>query len=840
MTNFNMEQAIQFASEAVKVESKVRRMVLEQAERKRYQVLMYAATAKDVNVLGNGDGETFTVYSTLNYDRNSFDQENSGLRRQSQSYLTDLFKKSLIEFTMTIGEKVMTRYLYDMTRFAHIDFAGAEEDVIEMIFEDGIVLGEHKYVFFMATASELRSSQAIFVRADQDIHRMYKVMGNDPIAYAKIKNDVIIIDITKALKRFGLAGTNTVPVDAIQIGNEIVEHVNGDYSIVGGTHTMRVIAQPHYVVREGKYWAFNKETKQPELLNAAQFPRKMPVGDGVTFLGPRIMEILKGDGQLRITPSTKGMGIGVSNLHDYYEEDIVVMEGAAKQDYRKLFMTNPDYKIQFRVAIFNKDVSENKEKTGFTYQFMHTTSLTAEQVWPFFKEVLEEAVEAAKTPEGIKAYTGMAHNEEALTTTFTKFLYHTPWAFHDVRMRTWAVELIDKMLEDWKTAAMIPVTGEYRYMIQDPYACLEALKANVRDEDGDVIVQPEHVFIKPGHVFINDKHNMNTDYVSLHRNPAVVQGEGVVAKGSVPGRYMAAALKGSFLNLCIMSVADMLTVSMGGADNDGDTALVCREPVIVNHLREMMSREEYLPILDVHFYEKNGEIIFKDGCPWSAEATGMYKCNADLMEQDVWTVKVPAKKYKTHAKKVFHEMHELQKSFVIKFMKNQNRIGEITNYATALADGIRSFGTMLREGVNMEGAPLSDADKARIRANLTKWKGWVRLLRFVQGWEIDAAKHGGEYNKHLADELAFFKFPPEELSVVVTDNGKERRKWIRPLWLAEYKGENLFDPRVQKTNSVMSRLRNMATQYVNSMLMNIRFFRKSLQRFLWHMIAIWH
>lgn len=773
------------------------------------------------------------VFSTIDYSEVNTDS----YKEVSESYLSEMLagKEELIEFSRN-GKVYKKRVMLPMKYVFFIDLyldlpeeeeAYSEEDIklIELrkkLVEEGFYYydehGEERHAyFFMQTASQARTLEGMFIDKDfMDPVSALKLLGNELIAFAKNKDGKYVMDVTKMLSRPGLAGTNSIKIHSINIGN-IIERVGNDIRLLGGNITMRVTEDRMVEIKTGTYRMWNAEEMKFEEFNAKEHPITLTAADGSLFANERVADLIEAEVgkrtdayQVRITPFTKGLLIIVPNLDAYYpNDDIVALQSAVKGDYEHLFKMNPEYKIQFRVAIFNKKFHEVKKYTDMPYQFVQASSLNVNDLWNTMKPHLERVHQAFYDAEIMKEYVGLdkvidtdliseevEHYmiDQSRVSTFTTFLDMFPWSYQDAQMKRYALDILKEKIKDWKTGN-VPVEGHYRYMIQDPYAVLEAgTKYEVRNDKGELMIinrgdyhiQPNEVYVPSA---IKEKSNI---YVAAGRNPMIAKGEWQVLRHRPIDQYEFYRKKGYFNNLLIMSVHDLCTFAMGGADNDGDTALTVTDETIVSALM----RNVVSPVMDISFKRENGEVkVIGDGCPYSMELAGVYKIPNGLVEkQDGYMIEFTESQ---NTDELYKEVHRLGIDYVVRTLK-PNKIGFATNIATILADAVR--------GIAYYVALNKPENKDQFLAQIKQYEEWIDILRLVQGWEIDAAKHGGAYHEVMKEVLDFMNNPPRELSRY--SKLLNKRIWSKPDWLAARSGR-----KGHNFGSVLSKLMKMVQHF---------------------------
>jgi hypothetical protein len=717
----------------------------------------------------------------------------SGYMRTSVSDLleeTGLENYSVEGLSLNVSTRIMVVDLPENNK--------ENEEFLKQLFAKGLYIKENgvekHFIYALRSNAQARTLKAMFILNDgrYTIASFLRKLGVEPIVYAQLKDGVYTLDVTKPDKRKGLSATNTFPLFSFLFGNKIRKEANGDMVVYGKTpFKLRVVNDVYAYVKNGKFVVVDKDNKKLVELDASKFPQKLIVGDGTCLISPRVAHIIGQETgkfgaafQHRTGNIIKGMFVAVPDLHKYYEEDFIVFKSSIKGNLEEFLKAG--HVLEIRVARINPTARTMKQYTMFPYQFVHILNLSAEDMWNIVKKHLDLVKQMMNDPELLKKYVGMAHIDDdiadmdeteaeeyldkALTTTLTKALFYSKGiALNDAYIKGLAFRFISIMIRRWMTG-QIPVEGHYKYLIQDPKAILEALKANQRDEDGDIIV-PEHVGLRPGQVVVA-VHNEELDHevcyegkVALLRNPAVTQGE-AAAVTAVHDDYYAAALKeGFYSNVVIVSCHDFALVRQGGADTDGDTSFVVFEPIIVESVHNM----DKPAILDRYFVvDENGKYVFKDGCPWPG-AGG-----------DEFIIKFKPEEYNDE---LIERIHEMEKKWVLRTLQ-QNKIGYLTDAATVLADKKRQLVYCIRKGMDVDGTPLHPAKRNFYYQLIHDFQHKIDWIRYAQGWEIDRAKHGGAYESHLAEQLAFVldetRLP--EVCSYVANKKTGRRAWIKPLW----------------------------------------------------------
>ncbi len=690
-------------------------------------------------------------------------------------------------------------------------------------FNDRMLCAE----YFMSSASERRTIMGTHIVGMDAVEALH-TLGMDFRQFAKYKNGKYVLDMIKAPNRFGLASTSSIPSSLIKFGNKIKEYDNGEYAIVGGRYTMKCVDDIYAYVSAGKYMAYDPEKDEFLVLDASEVPYKRNVTDGMLFVDASIQYALAAEfgklfsaEQVRITPATKGLAVFVPGLKEMIGHDVLAFNSATKGDYRTLLTTNPDFEIEFRVALFNKDAKDAKNITNIPYQFIQTMFDVSHV--ELLKEKLdgeiEKAFEVYDNPERLAEYLGTRtldvyndiakeelteeqreHIDGTLVSMFTNFFYAGEFVMKDPYFKKRLLDIIENMIRAWTRGAM-PVEGHYRYISTDIYGVMEAYLEGSHDaklkresvfveydEKGNAaIIVPSHVGIPSNRVVMvddEDKYFIEGKDIIFNRNPKISTKETAKARGIMMKDYYYARKEYPFAfnNLVFFSCHDFNVVKQGGADMDGDTTHTSMDPVLVGSYKDQPA------LMDLTLV--NGELI--EGCPYQPKTKADFDFFGHKYRSDVI---VNGVKFNDEFKVTFidedynldfaRQMHELSKVFLLKSL-DPNQIGQITNYATRILAAISRLQWSLLHNVDVDSNILDEATRTRYEEEIKTMEKQVDILRLLQGWEIDKAKHGGEFWKALEKQLLFITDPayyPEFAShVEVNNKGHEIVKFSNLEW----------------------------------------------------------
>lgn len=245
-------------------------------------------------------------------------------------------------------------------------------------------------------------------------------------------------------------------------------------------------------------------------------------------------------------------------------------------------------------------------------------------------------------------------------------------------------------------------------------------------------------------------------------------------------------------------------------DFDGDKSMLILEKFIVDAVAK---RKDDPATLDISYRKhEDGSIEFIEGCPFKGDTVvapsladfGLVE-GKDYVSQKGYSVEFTKEQWDN--KKLSRGLHDLSKRYMTRTLE-QNRIGIMTNYATKLLDAVRSCTYMIQERVDfITGRALSDEDIANMKSHISYMKHLVRLIRLLQGWEIDRPKHGGAYEAHV--DLSWESNVPYFASVRDPETGEQvvnklgNTMWLTPEWMSARSGKKGVN-----TGSVISRIRD--------------------------------
>jgi len=712
------------------------------------------------------------LVATMDFSKNIVDLN---VQLISESHLADAMNGQISDLALIrkIGKEQVSsvKRMGDLRHVFYVDLwipeavdnQITEELKVLQIMQQRMVLEGFDYLhdgktyhaeFLLQSASQSRTLSAVFIGGNVKAIDILRSLGHEPMNYAKTKGSARFVDLIKASNRPGLSASSAQFCPIVTFGTTIEDTEEG-FRVIGGRFVFEVIRDRSSWISEGKYKVIDPSTGSIVIKDASTEPLNLAAGDGQAYCSPEFTNAVnsyfgtKSDAfQFRFGSFCKGLVVEVPNLRKYYDADLVLPESCVKGNLRNLVAGGSP--LEFRVVMFNKSLGRNLAKTILPYQGMQGVSLTAEAAIGIANAYLGGIVRDLQDPIAMAKRAGVlrlgavatdeyeAEMDRTLATTFATVMHHAPFALKDVFMQEKAAGLLGQHIDDLMSGS-VAVDGNFKFMVADPYAILNARRFNQLDSEGRYVV-PADQGMKAGTCFVvnNDETIPVGTEVAAVRFPLVTRGEVPVLTVVAPGHYMT---KRAFRNLMLFNIHDLSVVRMGGADHDGDTCIVVTEAVYVKAAK---AHANLAPVIDM-------------GCPYQDPT----------IDNSRFTLSVDDASYDAS----FCQMaHNRTKEFVVRTLK-PNKIGLLTNCATILADAVRDMAVQL--------AYANEDRKATLLKLIADANGKLDVLRLCQGWEIDRAKHGGAYEVALASQLEFIENPPSYCSYKV----KEKSVWMKPAWM---------------------------------------------------------
>lgn len=378
----------------------------------------------------------------------------------------------------------------------------------------------------------------------------------------------------------------------------------------------------------------------------------------------------------------KGLLIVWKWPRDMYEEDILFTESMWKYDF------DPNYPVKPKLEIAAWTKPAKSEYVRMTYQFLQALNIDAKTLIGLADESLARVQETILTvPEHAMKFLGMVdfgEEEEYVNTLATRLqctLAADPEMIRDPYVQAKLRAMLKKFVLDMRKGR-VPVKGGYHYIVCDP-------SVHFGREEG--ILGPEEYYL-----------NGQEGTVAAFRSPLIHPSE-VVRANLVNKEDLVMTEPDGFVylkDLFVVNSYDDTLPRMGGADVDGDRALVTGDERIVNAVA-------------------GGLLIYDEG---------------------------------REGKKVPNTREELVKFDLQTF--TPSRIGLITNWATAWLDIARHNGQEVSERVAvlrvLQGQEIDAAKTGYVpeipeRLQATWYPHWLRDRKDVQGKEYNPRTKQGVY-----------------------------------------------------------------------------------------------
>lgn len=510
-----------------------------------------------------------------------------------------------------------------------------------------------------------------------------------------------------------------------------------------------------------------------------------PATDGSSYGDMAYLESkgINKDFQNRVTPVMKGMMNNVRGLEKTLGYTFIFFGGAVKGNPAPYLETNHIEAYILGEARDEKTLADDYLMAS--NQLVRDLAMLEESTLDVLerdtKEILNRAY--AQDTDALKVFIGLDENtevEEGETVqldseNLTVSLFG---ANDDAFLRS---DMFKKRLSDFIRPASREVEhagryyspdSSYRHMVSDPY---EVVRHMEKGRLGiDTLVSEDMEGIAPGHVISNNKHEgvFGLDdrkailgrFPLLHHLEIQVTNEEGPTFLNAPARSVYEKLfeSGRGQGLLYYSLYDMVAEGQSGADFDGDTTTVIRNPELTAlvHSKPKFLDYSYL----------NGDLV--EGVPWKSvsttplmdilssskvdylEAQGVSYDNGVFSFEDVALENDLVREY------IYETIIRLDG-----LTNENNSIGRFTNINASVTELL-----MVLEGKRTEARGIGADD---LVVNLTKEINGYKKLNFLLAsairWEIDKAKHGGKFYEKLPFLDYLLNVPSEnKLNVAVT------------------------------------------------------------------------
>lgn len=727
----------------------------------------------------------FDQYLTLAFDFGTAELDESGTRvvveaayeRRSASAMARTTSDQAIE--ATIGDRLVGMNDARDIVYATCDdlsspiYQSVLKGEFELFVKEPLAEEAVRYEPFIRSASNKRTRRGTFIRTvgRPNENRLAKLeeLGFFHSAQAGKGG---FVDVTK--DRSGQAASNSLSSVSIKTGSTIVEREVG-YDIVGGEFTVRILPDVESIVSRGKAMVLDAVSKEIVEIDLADRPITKEITDGMAIHGPRVKASVdavygkKTSGvQFRFAPFGKGYSVAIPDFEEYFPGvDMVLFESTIKGDMKALFAENPSFVPE--LLLMKASYHKGEKQIVLPYQAIHATRMTGKELIEMSQPALDRYTNVANDAKSILPLLNKGDEALGMMTTLDMFLASSSLANEDIYIRDRAMK--QAMEHMTRLTGGAPVIGEYKFMLPDVYAAIDAIV------DGTFMIAEDAGFgFEEGFTLNADGTVPATgDQFTSNRMPSIGFEAAVITIGKVDARYTNkdAIKAGYFANQTFFDAHSLNVEKQGGADHDGDTSAVLKIAAFTKAV--LKANSLYNPIID---YSIDADGVMTSGCPFEDETimSSAKQVKAKGITQDGYKIKADV-----WTKEAKLAALELMDDYDARTLEG-NKIGMLTDYATQIHDAMRK---VWAEAAVAHKA--GDTKKvAQLKEELDTMMNWVSYLRLTQGYEIDRAKKGGAYEEALKDELAFITDPGKlayRLGFYKTVEGGKQFVWVKPEWL---------------------------------------------------------
>ena len=679
----------------------------------------------------------------------------AGYERRSASAMARAVSNGVIE--VLIAERYVTMNDARDVVYATCDEASSQvyqsvlRGDLELWVKEPLANEPVRYEPFVRSASNKRTRRGTFIRmvGKPNENRLAKLeeLGFFHSAQAGKGG---FVDVTK--DRSGQSASNSLRSLSIKTGSTIVEREVG-YDIVGGEFTVRILPDVESIIKQGKAMILDQVGKGITEVDLADHPITKEVTDGMAIHGPRVKASVdavygkKTSGvQFRFAPFGKGYSVALPDFDTYFPDvDMVLFESTIKGDMKALFAENPNFEPE--LLLMKASYFKGVKQITLPYQAIHATRMTGRELIEMSQPALDRYTQVAKDAKSILPLLNKGNDPLDMSTVLDLFLASSSLANQDIYVRDRATK--QSMQHLLRLNGGAPVIGEYKFMLPDVYAVVDAIV------DGTFMIAEDAGFAYEEGFTLNPDGTVPAkgDQFTSNRMPSIGFEAVVITIGDVDPRYTnkEAIKAGYFSNQTFFDAHSLNVEKQGGADHDGDTSAILKNELFTKAV--LKANSLYSPIID---YSIDADGVMSAGCPFEDETimASAKKVQAEGITQNGYKIKADV--WTQEAK--FAAL-ELMDDYDARTLEG-NKIGLLTNYATMIHDAMR---TVWAEAAIAHKA--GDAEKvAKLKGQLDTMMTWVSYLRLTQGYEIDRAKKGGAYEEALKEQLAFITDPGEELA----------------------------------------------------------------------------
>lgn len=645
-----------------------------------------------------------------------------------------------------------------------------------------------------SSVSQTRAGNLVYVRKDQNRLELLKTLNFSLKAFMKESFGMVTFNAVKAYSRVKLSNSSAKVVNLFK-GYKLFKEEEKSYSgAPNADGSFKKVINTVYVLRNEEGEEFKIEVAEgdfevkleqeailPEFsstltdiaIKKKKYDFTRPATDGAIYMDADLAATMQDErenkltssSQFRFTPVGKGMVILVPGLLEQTGMGMIMFGGAVKGDIGVYFRRNEfDFYVLNEARRAKQDNSLLLSRQVFGALATHSPEILAgltEQT----VEVLNRAYQFES--EALSQFIGIEELDEAGeekvldvdNLTVELFRASKKHFLSSSNNRRSAASLVNASIGQIKNGSKVFLkNAQILHMIVDPLTIvhyltlgkfwLDASKERQRGVRAKQLIVS--ALNENGDFFIEHKKAFLARYPFLHQ----LEGQLVNSDGGSPfndkGAYFSYSeliKKGHFQGLAIYSLWDMVPEGQSGADFDGDTTVYTTNTVVTDNVVENALFLDY-SILD-------GELV--EGVPWKDTESKLVM--EDVVGKDR-AIRL-ADKGVAFKNGVFtfdsslSEDVELQEALADAMSElaaesnDSNNIGQFTFINTSVMEIIVMLQNTLAAIDSVE--PTIELLKASvvIKQELRGYKKLSYLLACAIRWEIDKAKHGGQFMSKL-------------------------------------------------------------------------------------------
>lgn len=463
--------------------------------------------------------------------------------------------------------------------------------LVEAILREGLMVDGQLYIRCLRSASQVRSGEALFVRADLDRDAVRKATSfgaifgkrnaksDGSLIVPTLPAEAVVENIAKMEARYGLATSSSLDTGLV-LGEDLTYQIRPDFERTISTKVYRkgsteITITPTDGMGFIRPAAAVKVAVSLEIISEKQGVWMLHNLHTVGYCDLMLHDVAFRAEWLKSMPSAFQIRCaGVKGLQVVYpfdelhgvDCDVVILDSQWKYTYEE------GQRPTLEVCAWQK--APKSTFVRLNYQFIQALSLTGADLIGLAQSALSRLQSTVLSdPNDAMAFLGMiasANDDDGygatLVSTLTRTLNACPAMLSDFQIQKSIRKLLKKYVTEMRHGR-IPVEGEYRYIIGDPSVAFWK-------EQGYSSPEACPGILAPGQNYMGGI----CDTYAAFRSPQISNSEScLLTTCDVP---MWTEL-GLFGGLSVLNTHDDTLPRAGGADCDGDKMLFTPHPVIV-------------------------------------------------------------------------------------------------------------------------------------------------------------------------------------------------------------------------------------------------------------------